>query len=78
MKSKRLGGVVTVIGLAVLIVSAAANSLGVGDTSNFGWKQTTGSVLGAAIMVVGLAVLIFGKSSAPSAHEDSTQTLNDD
>jgi hypothetical protein len=63
-----LGGVVAAIGAAILVVSVSANELGVGDTSSFGWKQTTGAILGGAVIVVGLAVLLFARS--PSAPAD--------
>ncbi|HET7745327.1 MAG TPA: hypothetical protein VFK76_11370 [Gaiellaceae bacterium] len=66
---RRLGVIVTAIGLALLILSVGANHLGVGNTNSFGWKQWTASITGGAVIVVGLAIMIFARprGSAGSA-----------
>lgn len=64
MKRKLLGGVVTAVGVVLFAVAVLANQLGVGNTSSFGWKQTTVAILGGVVTVVGLGVLVFGRSGA--------------
>ena len=61
MSRRLLGGVVTVIGAVILVVSVFANHLGVGDTGSFGWKQITGTVVGGAIVGLGVAMLILAR-----------------
>ena len=64
MNRKRLGGVVTAVGVVIFAVAVLANHLGVGDTGSFGWKQTTGAILGGVVTVVGLGLLFFSRSGA--------------
>ena len=64
MNRKRLGAVVTAVGVVVFAVAVLANHLGVGDTSSFGWKQITMAILGGVVTVVGLSVLLLGRSGA--------------
>ena len=67
MDRKLVGGVVTAAGLAFLVVSALADPIGVGEGGGFGWKQTTGVIVGAVVVVVGLALMYVrrGEEKAP-------------
>jgi hypothetical protein len=67
MSRRRLGGVVIAIGVAVLLVSALADKIGIGEGGAIGWKQVTGMTLGGAVIVVGLAVFLFAGRS-PDEH----------
>jgi hypothetical protein len=57
MSSKGLGLVLVLVGLAVLVVAAAADPLGVGGAAGFGWKQILGVAVGAVLAVLGVAKL---------------------
>jgi hypothetical protein len=57
---------VAAVGAAILVVSVAANGLGIGDTGNFGWKQTSGAIIGAVVIVVGLAIVVFAGRPKPA------------
>ena len=53
MENKRLGIVMVVVGVIVLLLSVLANSIGIGNAVGFGYKQITGTVLGAVLAIVG-------------------------
>ena len=58
MKNKiTIGILMIVIGIALLIVSLLADTLGLGGAAGFGWKQILGSVVGAVAVVAGLIVI---------------------
>jgi hypothetical protein len=59
MNSTQLGWLLVVIGLIVVAVSALADPIGVGaeGASGFGWKQTTGVVVGGLAAAGGLIVV---------------------
>ena len=46
MDRRLVAWVVVAVGAVLLAVSALADSLGIGDEEGFGWKQTTGVVVG--------------------------------
>lgn len=56
MQNQVFAWVWVVIGVGVLLVliSALANPLGLGQHPGFGWKKTLGVVVGALIIVAGL------------------------
>ena len=58
MVRKLIGGVVTGVGVALLVLSALADPIGIGGGDDFGWKQMIGVAIGAAAIVVGLALLV--------------------
>lgn len=43
-----------VAGLLLALASLFADPLGLGATSGFGWKQTLGLLVGAALVVLGV------------------------
>ena len=52
-----LGLALSVIGLALALVSGLAEVIGLGDRRDiFGWKQIVGLALGLAILVGGIAL----------------------
>jgi peptidoglycan/LPS O-acetylase OafA/YrhL len=57
MDRKRLGWALVALGAVLAALSALADALGYGDDGGFGWKQTTGVVVGAAVIVVGVALV---------------------
>ena len=57
MDRKRLGWALVALGAALVVVSALADPLGVGEGGGVGWKQITGVVVGAAVALVGSALV---------------------
>ena len=53
---KTLGLVLLVVGIAVLVLSLAADPLGIGGNPIFGRNQIIGTVAGAIAAVVGLVL----------------------
>ena len=55
MDRKTISIVLLVVGIVILVVSLAADFLGIGgNTAVFGPRQITGAVVGAVLIVVGL------------------------
>lgn len=54
MNKKTIGIVLLVVGLAVLVLSLAADLIGIGRNPMFGYNQIIGAVVGAIVGVVGL------------------------
>jgi uncharacterized membrane protein len=65
-----LGIVLGLGGLVVLLVSAFANQLGIGEDETFGWLQITAVVVGAAVLVLGVALawVPWSRRSRTQAH----------
>ena len=64
MSRTLLGGLLVVIGAVALILSALADSIGVGsEGTGFGWKQVVGVVVGAIVMAIGAIVFLRGRRS---------------
>ena len=58
MNGKKITGMVLLVaGVVVVIVSVAADYIGMGGFSGFGYKQITGTILGIVMIVVGLVLL---------------------
>ncbi len=57
MDPKQRGVVLLVVGALLVLISATADSLGLGGAPGFGWKQTAGVVAGVALLVAGGASL---------------------
>ncbi|HSI97057.1 MAG TPA: hypothetical protein VK926_01740 [Gaiellaceae bacterium] len=68
MDRKRMGYVLAAIGALLVVVSAAADPLGIGEGGGFGWKQVVGVVVGAALVAVG-AWLLYARSAEESVSE---------
>lgn len=57
MGKKTIGIVLLVVGIAILVVSVAADPLGLGGGNTaFGPQQIAGTVAGAILIVVGLVL----------------------
>jgi len=69
MNRKLVGSIVTAIGAVLLVLSALADPVGLGEGGGFGWKQTAGVIVGAVVVVVGLA-LSRGSRSNVSANPE--------
>ncbi len=54
MRNKNFGIFLVIIGLAVLLISAFADPIGVGGQPGFGWKQLVGVIVGGILAIVGL------------------------
>jgi hypothetical protein len=64
MTRTRVGGLLVGVGTVVLVLSAAADWIGLGGEGNaFGWKQTVGVIVGALVIGAG-AVLVFRRRGA--------------
>lgn len=63
-RSRGLAIVVGIVGLVLFVVSAFADSFGIGE-HGFGWKQTVGVVVGAVLLIVAAAVIYVGPRSEP-------------
>ena len=64
MDRRLAGGIVVALGAVLLLVSALAEPIGLGDGDGFGWKQTIGVIIGAGVMVVGFALMYFWRGEA--------------
>ncbi len=58
MSRTRVGGLLVAVGIVVLVLSVAADWIGLGDSDGFGWKQTVGVIVGAVAIAAG-AVVVF-------------------
>ncbi len=54
---KVIGIVLLVVGVLLLIVSLAADSLGIGGSPGIGYKQILGAVAGVIVAVVGYVLM---------------------
>ena len=70
MERKRFGATLLVLGAVLLVLSALADPIGIGDGHGIGWKQITGMVVGAAVIVIGALVLRAKSGEATSAAVD--------
>jgi uncharacterized membrane protein len=58
MKKSTIGWILVVAGIAMLVISLAADFLGVGrDPINFGWKQILGATVSVIILLTGIFTL---------------------
>jgi len=71
MDRKLAGGVVIVVGAVLLVLSALAEPIGIGDGGGFGWKQTTGVIVGGVVIVIGLALIHVRRGEATAPQPDA-------
>jgi len=57
MSNKAIGAILLVAGVLLLLISATADSLGIGGSAGMGWKQVAGIVVGVAVAVIGMVRL---------------------
>lgn len=53
---RTLGILVAAAGTVLVLIAALANVIGIGDTTEFGFRQISGIAFGLAAIVVGLVV----------------------
>ena len=53
MSRRTIGYLAIVLGVLVLVISLAADALGIGGAPGIGWKQLTGAVVGLIVMICG-------------------------
>ncbi|MEP6894861.1 MAG: hypothetical protein ABI986_04560 [Chloroflexota bacterium] len=56
MNNRTIGIVLLAGGVVLLIVSLAADLIGIGGAAGFGYKQTIGSIAGAIVAIVGFVL----------------------
>jgi hypothetical protein len=54
MSKKMLGVVFIILGVIVLVVSLAADAVGIGNATGIGWKQILAAVIGALVALDGI------------------------
>jgi hypothetical protein len=57
MDKKKLGVALLVIGVILLLISLLADTIGIGEGGAFGYKQITGTVVGAITAIVGYILI---------------------
>ena len=67
MSSRTIGTIAILLGVALLVVSALADVIGIGGSSSFGWRQTSGVVVGALGILFGWLVG-FRRAAASEDH----------
>jgi hypothetical protein len=55
---KIMGTIILVVGIVLLIISAAADVIGIGKNPTFGYAQDAGVVAGVVVAIAGLALLL--------------------
>ena len=71
MDRKRLGWVLVALGAVLVVLSALADPIGLGDADGFGLKQGTGVVVGGVVVAAGLALIYVKRGGAGSAQTDA-------
>jgi hypothetical protein len=54
MKNPALAWTLIAVGVVLVLLSASANPLGLGQSPGFGWKKTLGVIIGALVGLAGL------------------------
>ena len=52
-QKRKIGLVLLIVGIVVLIVSVAADAIGLGRDPGFGYQQMAGTAAGAIVAIVG-------------------------
>ena len=60
MAKKPAGFALVAVGVLLIIVCLAADSIGLGPNPGIGWKQITGAVVGLVLAIVGMPMLKSG------------------
>ena len=56
MNNRTIGIVLLAVGVVLLIVSLAADLIGIGGAAGFGYRQIIGSITGAIVAIVGFVM----------------------
>jgi len=54
MSKKTISSVLIVVGVIIVVISLAADLLGIGNISGFGWKQMLGTAIGVVVALIGV------------------------
>ncbi len=54
MSNKAVGAVLLVVGVLLFLISATADSIGIGGSPGIGWKQGAGVVVGIVLAALGM------------------------
>ena len=65
MSRRLLGLIIGGIGIAVAVVAALADPIGIGASDDFGWKQLLGVVVGNAMVARGFVIASADEESRP-------------
>lgn len=57
MSKRQRSVVILVVGVLLFLVSAGADTLGLGSAPGFGWKQLTGFAVGVVLAAIGVTGL---------------------
>ena len=67
MDRRQMGYAIAAVGALLVVVSALADQLGIGE-GDFGWKQVVGVIVGA-VLVAGAGWLLYGQGTETPASE---------
>ena len=70
MERNRFGAILLALDAILLVLSALADPIGIGEGGGIGWKQILGMVVGAAAIVVGAFVMRSKDGESTSAAVD--------
>ena len=68
MERRQIGYLAVAAGALLVVVSALADPIGVGEGGGFGWKQAVGIVVGAALVALG-GWLLYARGAGEAASE---------
>jgi hypothetical protein len=57
MNKKTLGIILLLVGIVLVILSLAADMIGIGGSAGFGYKQIAGTVVGVVVAVAGYLLI---------------------
>jgi hypothetical protein len=66
----RFGAILLALGALLLVLSALADPIGIGEGGGIGWKQIVGMVVGAAAIVFGALLMRAKRGESTSAAVD--------
>jgi hypothetical protein len=64
MGSIRFGLVLIAAGVVLVLLASLADPIGIGGAHGWGWKQTVGVVVGAAIILLGVGLAALARRPA--------------
>lgn len=56
-RKRTIGLVLLIVGIVVLIISVAADAIGLGGSTGFGYNQMAGTAVGAIVAIVGAILM---------------------
>ena len=71
MDRKLAGGIVVAVGAVLLVLSALADQIGIGEEGGVGWKQAAGVIIGGVVIAIGLALIYVRRGEAKATQPDA-------